>query len=98
MKHLKILDLKNRQGETALHLAVSINNPLVVSLLLEVGANPSCGNKIGNTPLHYAVESSRLETCFKLVTDDVINLENDGKLLYFHFSYVVLLIKKLDNI
>jgi ankyrin repeat protein len=39
---------------TSLHLAVLKNRPAMVTLLLELGADPAAKDDRGNTPLHYA--------------------------------------------
>lgn len=45
------LDLKQRhKGETALHLAVSVNSAEMVSILLEAGAYPDALNNFGKKP------------------------------------------------
>lgn len=93
LKHLKIIDLQNHEGETALHVALSsINNPTVFTLLLSVGADPSRGNKCGNTPLHLAIQNGKLDACLSLITKDTVNKANDGKLnvkLFIKDSFTV---------
>ena len=49
----------NRDGATALHLAVTTADPQVVRLLLNEGANPGAKDDYGVTVLHYAVSSQR---------------------------------------
>ncbi len=45
-------DVKNREGQTPLHLAVLGDSPKKVLLLLKANADPSIGDSLGNTPLH----------------------------------------------
>ena len=48
---------------TALHLAArKSDNKETVNLLLRKGANPDAKDKIGNTPLHWAVRHGQIET------------------------------------
>lgn len=39
-------------GETPLHLAVKRSSPAVIKVLIESGADPTCRDKFGATPLH----------------------------------------------
>ena len=49
--NLRITDF---EGDTALHIAVHMNNYTCTKTLLEAGANPNARCSIGNTPLHQA--------------------------------------------
>ena len=52
----KILNNKNHEGNTPLHIAVSFNNDEVLQFLLECGANYKIKNDSGETPLNLARE------------------------------------------
>ena len=63
------LDLKQEQsGDTALHLAVSINSTEIVSILLDSGAYPDPLNKSGKKPSDLAQDDSEI---FDLFIDPV---------------------------
>ncbi len=47
------LELRNRQGQSALHLA-ALHNPSVFPTLLALGADPAVVDDEGNTPMDYA--------------------------------------------
>lgn len=84
MKHLKILNVKNNEGDSALHIALKMSNATVVELLLNVGVDLTTVNNEGNTPLHTAILSEKYELwkdfINSLITDENINKENDGKI------------------
>ena len=46
---------KNDEGRTTLHLAAGIANKRIADLLIEKGANINSRDKVGLTPLDYAV-------------------------------------------
>lgn len=48
-----LIDEKNNEGNTALHLALLFNHTEAAACLLKHGANPSITNENGDTPLHY---------------------------------------------
>ena len=45
------LDICNNSGQTAMHLAVDLDNITMVQILLAAGANPEVGGQNGQTPL-----------------------------------------------
>jgi hypothetical protein len=49
-----IIDLTNKNGKTALHLAVENGHKESISVLLKAGANINLANKYGQTALHWA--------------------------------------------
>ncbi|XP_069358194.1 nuclear factor NF-kappa-B p110 subunit [Maniola hyperantus] len=55
MKMTKLLNLKNNQMQTILHLAISNDSPKLVSFLVSKGCNPMEENHEGNNAVHYAV-------------------------------------------
>ncbi len=53
------VSIKNKDGETPLHLAVQQDNPIeVINALLKKGLNINVQNNLGETPLHYARKAS----------------------------------------
>ena len=75
------LNLKDKDGNTALHLAVNTCDSIVIESLLEAGANINLKNKDGDTALHLAVV-----ICASIVTKDLLEagadktiLNNNGK-------------------
>ncbi|XP_041966238.1 NF-kappa-B inhibitor beta [Alosa pseudoharengus] len=61
------LDIQNHLGQTALHLAVIVDQPECVRGLLWGGASAELQERGGNTPLHLAVRELRME-CVKELT------------------------------
>ncbi len=60
---IKAVDIPNNQGETCLHIAVSIpNNSAIVCNLLTAKSNVTIADKTGAYPIHRAVELSDVET------------------------------------
>ncbi|KAI1264811.1 ankyrin repeat-containing domain protein [Xylariaceae sp. FL1019] len=49
------VEIRDRSGSTALHMAAHADNPLRYKILLDAGANPSVIDNAGQTPLHRAV-------------------------------------------
>ncbi|MEZ5288361.1 MAG: ankyrin repeat domain-containing protein [Vicinamibacterales bacterium] len=54
------VDVNQREGDgaTALHWAVSVDDPAIVDLLLAAGARPDLANDLGVTPLHLAAANA----------------------------------------
>ena len=61
------LDVKNRNGQSVLHLAVIQNMPGLVRRILAHGATPDVRDNHGNTALHVAVTKGHL-TCVEALT------------------------------
>ncbi|KAG7328049.1 hypothetical protein KOW79_007993 [Hemibagrus wyckioides] len=61
------LNKQNYQRQTALHLAVITEQPLVVERLLKAGCDPMLVDNNGNTALHIACRTGSL-ACFALLT------------------------------
>jgi ankyrin repeat protein len=57
---------KEIHGQTALHLAIGIENQSMVQLLLSLGASPTSKDRNGETPIMRAIEFGQKET-FKLL-------------------------------
>ena len=67
-------DTPNEQGNTALHLSISLKNPKATSLLLEYNVDPNVQDCDGQTPLHLACNQIDIEQATKLVKHKVENL------------------------
>ncbi|KFM68513.1 Nuclear factor NF-kappa-B p105 subunit, partial [Stegodyphus mimosarum] len=82
MRHLlsvlseDVVNLKNKQKETALHLAVKQNKERVLKLLLEKGGDLSIPNQDGNNCLHIAAKSD-----FVMCMEELLRTT---KCSYFH--------------
>ncbi|XP_017331311.1 nuclear factor of kappa light polypeptide gene enhancer in B-cells inhibitor, alpha b [Ictalurus punctatus] len=68
VKH-PFLNKQNYQRQTALHLAVITEQPLVVERLLKAGCDPMLVDNNGNTALHMACRTGSL-ACFGLLTQN----------------------------
>ena len=60
-------NLRNNDGDTALHLAVFIKDPDKVRLLLDFGADKTIKNMEGYTPLGVAKYDTEDTVCFNLL-------------------------------
>ncbi|XP_022129983.2 NF-kappa-B inhibitor cactus [Pieris rapae] len=58
----KLLNIVNRYGHTALHLAVLAGQPHITKMLVEAGASISVRDFNGETPLHIAVQKKYMKT------------------------------------
>ncbi|XP_034436698.1 NF-kappa-B inhibitor alpha-like [Hippoglossus hippoglossus] len=63
------LNIHNHQRQTALHLAVITEQPLLVEKLLKAGCDPRLADNCGNTALHIACKRGSL-ACFGLITQN----------------------------
>ncbi|KAF3702615.1 NF-kappa-B inhibitor alpha I-kappa-B-alpha [Channa argus] len=61
------LNVQNHQRQTALHLAVITEQPLLVERLLKAGCDARLADDSGNTALHIACKKGSL-ACFSLIT------------------------------
>ena len=61
------LQARDRQGNTPLHLAVQVANPVGVATLLEANADLSSLNNRGETPLHVAATTDNAESLAMLL-------------------------------
>ncbi|NP_955923.1 nuclear factor of kappa light polypeptide gene enhancer in B-cells inhibitor, alpha b [Danio rerio] len=61
------LNIQNNQRQTALHLAIITDQPLIVEQLLKAGCDASLVDDHGNTALHIACRKGSL-ACFGLLT------------------------------
>jgi len=51
------INIRNKNNETPLHLALSSKNTAVANRLISVGANLTITNNLGETPIFYAIKS-----------------------------------------
>eukprot|EP00054_Salpingoeca_dolichothecata_P018052 m.110188 g.110188 ORF g.110188 m.110188 type:complete len:1047 (-) comp22707_c2_seq2:318-3458(-) len=63
----KFLSATDREGNTALHLAIENGYPKVAELLLKNGSRAIAVNQVGRTPLHLAAELDSPEICRLLI-------------------------------
>lgn len=66
----EILNLANVSGDTALHVACDLKNPILVEELLKRGVNPNSRNCSGFTALHVAVKRRSLPLVSMLLQYD----------------------------
>lgn len=66
-----ILNTKDENGDTLLHIAVIENNPSIVSLLIAKGADVNAPGEEGYTPLHHATA----------VPDEQLSLQNKANII-----------------
>ncbi|MDF1796110.1 MAG: ankyrin repeat domain-containing protein [Coxiellaceae bacterium] len=73
------LNFADRNGDTALHIAV-VNHPQYVQLLLDAGANPDACNRRGKSALHLACMQNNLAVvdCLLGVTTDINTADEYG--------------------
>ncbi|KAK2037554.1 ankyrin, partial [Colletotrichum somersetense] len=62
------VDVRDSEGNTALHTAVANGKLVVVLRLLSYGADPNVENAIGWTPVHVAVRMGSVDLVEALVT------------------------------
>ena len=63
-------------GNTALHVAARHNNPTIVRILIEEGANVLCWNSRGNSPVHMACAYGTV-SCVEVLLDSRVS--HDGR-------------------
>ncbi len=59
-KEENILEKRDENGNTPLHIAAQCSNEVLLLVLLDLGANVNVLNKEGRTPLYYAYKNKRL--------------------------------------
>lgn len=100
------INLTNKNGQTALHLACKDRNFLCTRLLLERGADPTILDVNGQTPLSVAVDESYggqsnygdiVGLVLRYSLSYVINLKDDEKLQEYHRNYYFLCESILNN-
>ena len=71
-------NLQTNEGETALHMATLRSNSKLVYVLLKANANPNVKNgKLGQTPLHYAVDLGHVKIAQSMIAYDASPLIRD---------------------
>jgi ankyrin repeat protein len=60
------VDLKDQDGETALHLAARRYEPQAMRILLRAGYGPSVRNNEGSTPMHLLISACRPDDSFAI--------------------------------
>jgi len=66
------IDIRNGDGQTPLHLAITHNHAPVIELLVEHESSPNATNQHGQTPLHLAVSREDLHIATLLVRHGAI--------------------------
>ena len=83
----KNLNIQNSEGNTPLHIAVSLRLTSIAKLLIENEANPNIQNYKGNTPLHIAIDCRFLELAKLLIEKEANpNIRNLTGTTAFHLA------------
>ncbi|KAG5837348.1 hypothetical protein ANANG_G00238320 [Anguilla anguilla] len=90
------LDIQNDLGQTALHLAVIVDQPECVRGLLWGGASVELQERGGHTPLHLAVREGRV-ACVRELTSSPTNPEHLRITNYSGLSALHLAVQKGDE-
>lgn len=98
------INMRDRDGNTLLHLASGCSNRALMALFLQKGADINAINHSGFTPLHYAVwDGNRASVEFLLAqgADAFLKNSNRNTALHFaieigHITLVPILIKSID--
>lgn len=73
------INIKDKEGYTALHYACQNSNSQICSFLLENNANPNVQNKQKASPLHLAVQSNNDTIVFMLLKKNAdVNLQDES--------------------
>ncbi|MBL3600997.1 MAG: ankyrin repeat domain-containing protein [gamma proteobacterium endosymbiont of Lamellibrachia anaximandri] len=72
------LDTQDAKGWTALMFAIKVGKQHAVSMLLDAGASPNAGDRLGRTPLHLAVATPVDITRLLLKAGADVNQRNAG--------------------
>ncbi|MBN3271638.1 IKBB inhibitor, partial [Polyodon spathula] len=89
------LDIQNDLRQTALHIAVIVNQPDSVRKLLLAGASPDIQEREGNTALHIACRESRL-ACVMELTSHPLGRAQLNIYSYTGFSALHVAVQKKD--
>ncbi|KAI4495334.1 hypothetical protein M0804_001535 [Polistes exclamans] len=72
-----VVNIQNSTGNTPLHYAVLQNQPVIVKVLLELGADPNTCDDRGLSPLHVAVKIPNGVECVNiLLSSKLTNMES----------------------
>lgn len=74
------------QGYTALHIAAMGQNTGILTLLLELGADPNIRDKRGRTPIMSACAAGRLQAFETLLPHSDVRMLDDGGLCVLHMA------------
>eukprot|EP00252_Welwitschia_mirabilis_P016117 TRINITY_DN3562_c0_g1_i1.p1 TRINITY_DN3562_c0_g1~~TRINITY_DN3562_c0_g1_i1.p1 ORF type:complete len:348 (-),score=72.01 TRINITY_DN3562_c0_g1_i1:375-1418(-) len=74
----RLIDVKDRNGRTALHYACSAGRPQFASLLIKRGACVNSKDSKGRTPLHYAAQNKNPEVVDTLLKNGADKTVKDG--------------------
>ena len=72
---MELLELRNEEGETVLHIASRLGNIVLVTYLLEEGADLSIDDENDSTPLHHLISSAEIQA--EKSVDFINNLKDD---------------------
>jgi len=80
------LDVPNKQGLQAMHLAAKADLPFPITFLMKRGVDVDCKDNEGRTPLHLACEQGSDEAIYYLLawTKDVSAQDNFGQTPLHH--------------
>ncbi len=71
------VNVQNKNGDTALHLATDNENTEIIKKLIEAGADVNVQNKNGDTALHLAIDNKNTEIIKKLIEAGAdVNVQN----------------------
>ena len=82
-------NILDSEGNSPLHLAVTLGNLRYTRLLLQMGANVNSKNYIGNIPLHIASVYNKKKIALELINNGTyVNMPNIEGILPIHYSII----------
>jgi hypothetical protein len=66
-----LIDVADKEGCTALHIAAAHGHELLIGVLLAMGADPKRKGKSGMSPMHFAAMCAYVECCRKFLQAQV---------------------------
>lgn len=92
-----MLDHQDKNGDTALLIAVEKNNEQITELLLEIGADPNICNKWGYSPLYLAINNNNKKIIKLLLTHKaLVETINNALEINASAEYTFDLVKRLN--
>ena len=79
-----IIDVQDKNGDTALNIAARIGNRSLVEQLLRAGADPEIPNRAGLRPIDFGLEDARLSSLFNKVRLSFVGV-------FFHEGLIIIL-------